>query len=269
MFQSWTTSLFQQSLSAASPSGVRAQVSGFLIRLEIFLKRAAGSATVTPKRGSQRRQAGAAGVDVIVTDPDDGSDWWSLNYKKAGREGDDKFQTGTWNSAKTFKARNLAASGEGGAFVEWPRWNFNFFSNLMLRCQRRGGPCCLRCWESSTHGGRWGGTAGGSTVTPPTGHFGLSAERSMSHKFTLSFFFFAPGNHSRNRGEGGWRWKQIFWAENQVCIHRSAGRMNPKYSERRVMEEKATFIAPDTQEVWSTAQLHSESTVKLQQPELI
>lgn len=50
-------------------------------------------------------------VDVIVTDPDDGSDCRSLNRKIPARVGHNKSQTGTWNSAKSAKAGTVTAGG--------------------------------------------------------------------------------------------------------------------------------------------------------------
>lgn len=58
-------------------------------------------------------------MDVIVTDPDDGSDCWSLNRKIPARVGDNKSPTRTWNSAKSSKARTVTA---GGVLVRNQAW---------------------------------------------------------------------------------------------------------------------------------------------------
>lgn len=58
-------------------------------------------------------------VDVIVTDPDDGSDCRSLNRKIPARVGDNKSQTGTWNSAESAKARTVMTLRSLGESRVW------------------------------------------------------------------------------------------------------------------------------------------------------
>lgn len=117
-------------------------------------------------------------------------------------------------------------------------------------CWDVGGPCCF----CALAGAPW------LRLPQAVSVFQESPPKLSSH--FLSYFLLLQ---IAAEVEGGWRWNRIFWAENQICIQRSAGRFNPRYSE---LMEKTTFIAPDMQGVCSTAQRQSEST-KLLQPELI